>query len=280
MEDTPTPIAEIDHGPSKFEQFLDEHQKKLIVLAIAVFLGVLAYVFFSGYGEMKNQHASAKLQSGDLQGTIQEYPDTPASAAAGLELADQKSLNSQKEAIEDLQAFIAKHPDYPAAPTAQVSLGLRLLDEGKTSEAEAHLNSVLEVAGAEYIAPLAKLALGDIALKSGNKEKAKTLYTEVSKLDQNSSPDSIQTYRGYVELAKSRLFLIDAKAPREVEPKPAAKPAPAVAPGATEGEQPATPALGPATQPEQTETPADAQTPAAPAENGSSEENQEKNSQE
>lgn len=279
MEDTPTPIAEIDHGPSKFEQFLDDHQKKIIIASIAIFLGVLAYVFLSGYGEMKEQQASTKFQSGDLQGTISEYPESKAAAAASLELAEQKSLNSQQEAISDLQAFVSQHPEYPALPTAQVSLGLRLLDEGKTSEAEAHLNSVLDVQGAGYIAPLAKIALGDIALKNGNKDKASLLYTEVSKLDQGGSTEDIQTYRGYVELAKSRLRLIDAKAPREVEPKPVAKPE------ATQPEQPATPAAPAqpapeAAQPEQKETPADAENSATPEENSSQKENQEKNSQE
>ncbi|GAA5495659.1 hypothetical protein Rhal01_01838 [Rubritalea halochordaticola] len=285
MEDTPTPIAEIDHGPSKFEVFLEENQKKLIILAVAVFLGVLAYVFFSGYGEMQEQQASAKMQTGEYQATIQEYPGTKSAAAATIFLADEKAQSSNQEGIDQLQGFGTQFTDYPGTPSATVRLGLRLLDEGKTDEAEAQLSSVLDSEEAAYIAPLAKLALGDIALKNGNKEKAKTLYTEVSKLDQDGSTEAIDTYSGFISQAKARLNLMNAKAPREVQPKPAVTPAAPEADKAEPAEQPATPEADEqpqeekAADTEQADTPADADKNATPEENTTPEENQEKNSQ-
>ena len=35
-------------GPSKFEQFLENHQMKFIVLAILIALGVVGYVIWDG----------------------------------------------------------------------------------------------------------------------------------------------------------------------------------------------------------------------------------------
>ena len=135
MAEAPTPIAEIDHGPSKFEQFLDNHQTKLIIGAILIALGVLGYVIWSGLQEAEEHDAGSALlkadEVADYQDVIKKYPSSNASASAMPLLADLQWQDSQPDAISTLQDFIAQHPEHPAVDTANVSLGLRLLEQGK-----------------------------------------------------------------------------------------------------------------------------------------------------
>ena len=225
MDDTPTPIAEIDHGPSKFEAFLDENQKLIITAAIAIFLGVLGYVGFTGYNEMLNAQAGEDLTAANdevqLQAVVSAHGNTASAAAAALLIADIKGNESTEDAINALRDFIASYPSHPAIPTATTSLGLRLLNEGKLAEAEEQLAAVLDMENAEHIAPVAQIGLGDIAHKNGNIESAKDFYTAVTNLisDDSSDIDNITKFSPYKNEATNRLRFIAAAAPTEVEKK-------------------------------------------------------------
>ncbi len=225
MDDTPTPIAEIDHGPSKFEVFLDENMKLIITAAIAIFLGVLAYVGYTGYSSMLNAQAGEDLASADdepqLQAVISAHGNTASAGAAALLIADIKGNESAEDAINALRDFTSTYPNHPALPTATTSLGLRLLNEGKLPEAEAQLSAVLEMENAEHITPVAQIALGDIAKQNGDKERAREFYTAVTNLisDDSSDIDSITKFAPYKTKANNRLRFIDAAAPLEVEKK-------------------------------------------------------------
>ncbi|PQJ28631.1 tetratricopeptide repeat protein [Rubritalea profundi] len=267
MDDIPTPIAEIDHGPSKFEVFLDENMKLIIIAAIAIFLGVLAYVGYTGYSSMLSAQAGEDLASADdepqLQAVVSAHGNTASAGAAALLIADIKGTESAEDAINALRNFVSTYPDHAAIPTATTSLGLRFLNEGKLTEAEAQLSAVLDIENAEHITPVAQIALGDIAQKNGDNERAREFYTAVTNLisDDSSDIDSITKFSSYKTMASNRLRFIGAVAPLEVEKK--------IAPVA-----PTTPAVTtPANAPEST-------LPEAPAkETSATEEKDETNSQ-
>ncbi|MFT5883264.1 MAG: putative negative regulator of RcsB-dependent stress response [Crocinitomicaceae bacterium] len=225
MDDIPTPIAEIDHGPSKFDVFLDENMKLIIAAAIAIFLGVLGYVGYTGYSAMLNAQAGEALASADdepqLQAVISSHGTTASAGAAALLIADIKGNESAEDAINALRDFTATYPNHAAIPTATTSLGLRLLNEGKLPAAEAQLSAVLEIENAEHITPVAQIALGDIAQLNGDNERAREHYTAVTNLisDDSSDIDSIAKFSSYKTMASNRLRFIGAVPPLEVEKK-------------------------------------------------------------
>ncbi len=217
----PAPIAEIDHGPSKLDQFLDNHQKKLIIAAVLIALGVVAYVIYDGLAEAKAQESGAALlgskKVSEYQDVIKQWPDSKAAASALLLMADLQWADSQPDSIATLEDFIEKYPEHPALATAKTSLGLRLLEQGKTDQATAILSEVADSDTATYIAPLACIALGDIAKEAGKPQQAKTWY-EKAQLDPN------QEGNAFKDIAATRLTLVNAKPPTKIKPAPPAAP--------------------------------------------------------
>lgn len=207
---------------------MEENQKKLIILASLIFFGVLAYVFWSGYGEMKQQNAGELLPGAEseeeLEAVIQNHPDTRAAASAKILLADLKAQTSPADAIEQLRDLIAKYPNHPAKPKAEVELGLLFIDQGKIEEAEASLTSVVDNPDASYVAPVAKIALADIAVEKGDKDRAKQLYNEVNDLTAEADAETVAKYSYFISVAQERLRTIDAAPPKKVKPAPEQKP--------------------------------------------------------
>ena len=225
MAETPTPIAEIEHGPSKFEQFLDNHQSKIIIAAILLSLGLLGYVVWSGLDQAEQHEAGSALikadEIPDYQDIIKKYPDSATAASALPLLANMQWQDSQPEAIETLQDFLNQNPEHPTAHTARVSLGLRLLQQGKTEEAKEQLSQIAENHPDSYIAPLACIALGDIAKSQSEVEEAKNWY-------EKARGDGDRT-SSFLDMANQRLRIVNAEPPTKIEPAPPAPPAPPAA---------------------------------------------------
>lgn len=265
MAESPTPFAEIDLGPSKLDQFLDAHQKKLIALAILIAIGVIAYVIYSGIAKGKAEDAGAALLTAekveDYQKVIDQWPTSNAAASALPLMAEAQGIESPEQAIETLRGFLDSNPAHPATATAKVSLALRLLEQGNTDEATTILTEVAE-GDSSYITPLACICLGDIAKQAGNKKAAKTWY-------EKAKEDPTEQGNTYSDAAEARLQLVNALPPTKIKPAPKAPPAPPVtpappAPAVTPAPAPANPA--PATQ-EAPTAPAPAEEPATePAE--------------
>lgn len=220
MQDTPTPIAEIDHGPSKLDQFLEKYQKALVILAILLFLGILGYVFYIKYEEMKDQQAGAALSAATTEeqyrAVIEQYGDRTAAGTAALAIADLRTTD--KDAIEALEYFITTYPDHPNISKAKLQLALRQINSDMTGEAQATLESIISNDPEGYLVPMAKIALGDIASKNSEIDKAKALYTEA----QNLNPE----INAFAQIATTRLAFLSAKLPEVVEAAPASTPAP------------------------------------------------------
>lgn len=228
-----TAIAEIDHGPSKLDQFLDQHQSKLVIAAILIALGVIAYVVYSGLEEGKAQEAGAALvsaeTSAELESVISTWSGSNSSATALMLLSETQSETDA--AISKLKQFINEHPEHPALATAKVNLGIKLLKNGNNNEARDILAEVADNEAASYIAPFAAITLGDIAKEAGDAEKATTWYQK-AKTDDNELGNS------FTNIAESRLLLVNAQPPTKVQP---ALPEPPTAPAIPADPTPAIP---------------------------------------
>lgn len=86
--DTPRPLAEISHGPSAFEAFLDRNQKGMIVLGLVIALTAGAWIVMRGI------KASAAIAAGEALSKAESLPDlteipkkhagTPAAGSAAI----------------------------------------------------------------------------------------------------------------------------------------------------------------------------------------------------
>jgi tetratricopeptide (TPR) repeat protein len=151
-------------------------------------------------------------------------------------LANKQWTEGQQDAaVATLQKFIAADPSHPAIPTAQASLGAKLMAQGKSAEANKVFETLAANPSAKFIAPFALISLGDIAKAGGDLEKAEASYKKVNE----SFPDS-----SFAETAGRRLAILKAKPPVEVEAPPA-PPAPPAAAGTPPSVTPAPGASAP-----------------------------------
>lgn len=212
MQDSPTPIAEIEHGPSKFDQFLEEHQKKLMAAGILIFLGVIAYVFYTSFTQKQQEAAGAALTAADskeaYRKVITDFNQPTTSGSAAINEAALRETTADK--ITAIESFIANYPEHPGLPSQELKLALLFQKEGKLDQAVAALNSLLGRVNADNLAPRANIALGDIAIQRGETEKAAQYYNQA--LQHNSQATSI-----YQDMAKQRLTMMTAKAPKVVQ---------------------------------------------------------------
>jgi predicted negative regulator of RcsB-dependent stress response len=257
LQKSPAPLAEIAQGPNAFEQFLDRNQKNLIILAVLIAVGVAALVVYRGIEKSRQETAGAALNKAEdlaaLQAVINEHAGTTAASSAAILLADRQWTDGQQDtAIETLRNFISSNPQHPALPTAQASLGSKLMIQGKSADASRIFQEIVDDPKARFIAPYALISLGDIAKLAGDLAKAEASYKRV----QTDFPES-----NFMQSAKRRIDNLKAKPPVEVDPPPAPKaetppappeapaPAPTPAPPAPKAETPPAPPVPPAPAP-------------------------------
>ncbi len=237
LSSSPVPLAEISQGPNAFEQFLDRNQKNLIALAIVLAIGAAALVVYRGIEQSQQETAGAIFNQADdlaaLQALINGHPGTLAARSAVVILADRQWSSGQQEiAIESLRKFIADNPDHPARPSAQASLGSKLMIQGKSADATSIFQAIVDDPKAAFIAPYALICLGDIAKAAATLDKATASYSRVNA----DFPDS-----GFAATAKKRLATLKTMPPVEIDAPPAPKTdAPPTAPPAATT-QPAVP---------------------------------------
>lgn len=184
LPESPTPLAEISQGPSAFEQFLDRNQKNLIILTILLAIGAAALVVYRGIEKSRQETAGAALNKAadlaGLQAVAKDHSGTRAAASAMILLADRQwSEGQQDAAITTLREFIAANPGHPAFPTAQASLGSKLMAQGKSADAASVFQQIADDPKARFIAPFALISLGDIAKAGGDIDKAESSYNRV-----------------------------------------------------------------------------------------------------
>jgi predicted negative regulator of RcsB-dependent stress response len=226
--DNPRPLAEISHGPSAFEAFLDRNQKGMIVLGIALVSATAGWIVFRGIKDGAEKSAGAVLSKADdipaLQDLIKSHPDTPAAGSAQLVIASKQwDAGDQAASVETLRAFIAGNAGHPALPSARASLASRLWQQGQTEEAEGLFRELADAPDAKFIAPLALISLGDIAKSAGRLDDAEKSYKRVQ--DEFAKSPFAETAGNHLRMLRFKLP-VEIKAPPASEPKggDAAKP--------------------------------------------------------
>lgn len=246
---TPKPIAEIEQGPSKFEQFLDANQRKLIALAVIAIIGVLGYTAWrtiekdnrleagallvgAGANELTGSRVGATELSDvdylfadkkEMPGGVVivkdvKFTNTPSYGSAHLLVADAQWTDGRQDAaIATLREFIDQNPSHPARPTALASLGSRLMAQGKTGEARDIFNTLLEDPDSSFLAPYALISLGDIARAEGKIDEAEAFLNRA----RDEYPDD-----NFSSIATQHLALLRSADPVEIEPPPPPVPEP------------------------------------------------------
>jgi predicted negative regulator of RcsB-dependent stress response len=222
LQNTPRPLGEIAIGPSKFEQFLDRNQKGMIGLAIILALAGGGYIIHRGIERSKREDAGMALskasQLTEFQAITKDFPGTPAAGSAELLAAEKQWDDKQPDAaIATLRQFISANPGHPAVPTAQASLGAKLVKQNQLAGAEAAFQAVVDNPSARFLAPYALIQLGDLAKTAGDLDKAERLYTQ-AKSDYSDN--------SFGRIADQHLQTLRAKPPVEIE-APAAPAIPA-----------------------------------------------------
>lgn len=220
--DTPRPLAEISHGPSAFEAFLDRNQKNLIVLGIVLAAAAAGWIVYSGIKEGAEKSAGAALSKAeslqDLQDLLKSQPDSVAAGSARLLVAEKQwEAGDQDAAIETLRECVAGSAGHPSGPTARASLASRLMQQGKNEEAAGLFRDLADAPDAKFIAPYALISLGDLAKADGKLDEAEQFYKRV----QDGFAESPMA-----TLADQHLRMLRFKAPLEIEAPPAPAPTP------------------------------------------------------
>lgn len=210
--DTGGPLGEISQAPPALEVFLDKHQAKLIVLAVILALGAIAYVVYDGIEKSRQESAGALLSKAEdlsaLQEVAKNHEGTAAAESAKVLLAEKQWEDGQQDdAIATLEAFVEGDAAHPARPSAQASLAAKLLAQGKTEEAADMFREITEDSAARHLAPYAWISLGDIALSKGDKDAAANAYEAVER----EFPES-----PFSQEAMQRRLLFKAVSPVEV----------------------------------------------------------------
>ena len=226
-------IGEIEIGPSKHEQFLNQHYKKLMWGGIAVSLiagGTIAW--FSHRNDHQVEAAAKVVQalqvkapnsvvSADqydaaaLAELREAYADTPAAATAAL-LDGLAALNGADPAagIAKLQAVVASESNLLIVSRAHAAMAAWYMSDGKPAESAAAWQKIVDMGETPYTA-LAYLTLGDLAKADGKTDNARNYY-EQAKVKCATSP--LVTGK----TIEMRLMLLDVDAPRPVAPAPKA----------------------------------------------------------
>jgi TolA-binding protein len=212
----PVPIGEIVQGPSAFEQFLENNQKLIAGSAVAVALAIGGVMV---YRTIQRDHAaeagaalSAAKDIASLEKVKIDFSDTPSAVTAAIGIADKLwSTGQQDESIAALKEVIEKFPQHPGSVVAQNTLGHRLMAQGKTADATVAFQAVVDRENERFLAPSAMIAMGDIAKKEGNLEKAAELYKKVS-AEFKDSP--------FATMAADRTKFLHFVSPTEIAPPP------------------------------------------------------------
>lgn len=216
------PIAEIEIGPTKHEQFLDRNHKKLIALLLLIGLIVSGFIIYNDIEKDKRNKAGAllvsafsadgKLDLAKFDQVISEYPGTHSALTAaymkGQALWEQ---GREKDGNAQMLDFIqtVDNPEFKAQ--ACVILGCHYMSSGDNEAAVKQFQQAIDCGSALY-SPPAYLCLGDIARASGKLDEAQKFYSELVE----KFPESAFVIQSMG--VPEREDLLDVAAPRKVAP--------------------------------------------------------------
>ncbi len=218
-------IGEIELGPSRHEQFLNAHYKKLIVATLAIMLLLAAAIIYGTYRSRQEAEASGLLvqalrvvdSSSDQDGMdmttldriINDYPGTQAVGTAQL-LRGMQLLagGEEKQGIAALQE-VALGAEEPFLRLRAQTYLAGYYARGGENEKSAELWQAVNRAGETPYRALALLSLGDMAQKSGDEQGARAYYKQIA---EHCPASPLQV------AAQQRLLILGVDAPKPVPP--------------------------------------------------------------
>lgn len=225
-------IGEIELGPSRHEQFLNAHYKKLMWGGIA--LGIVGGSVIAYFSHVNDEAQAAAAQvveamkvtapgaaaapaeygAAALAAVQAEHADTASADTAklmeGLSLLDSKD---KERAIADLRDFAATTTtNTPALLRARAlcAVATTQMSDGKDDEAVKTWEQLTTLGETPYTA-LAYMTLGDMARVAGDTEKARNYYTDAV----TKCPTSPLVTNKTVQM---HMMLLDVDAPKPVTP--------------------------------------------------------------
>ena len=223
-------IGEIAIGPSRHEQFLNAHYRKLMWGGIT--LGIVAggvIAFFSHRNDMRHEAAAKVVQAmsltapgnaiapaseydaATLQSLQQDYSGTPSADTAQLMSGLSLLAKGEEAGVAALEAVASGNAPLPLRGRALAAIGTYQLQQGADSTAT--WTRLSQMDQNPYTA-LAYLMLGDLASAKGEKDAARNWYEQCKA----KCPTSALVTNKTVEM---RLTLLDVDAPTQIAPAPA-----------------------------------------------------------
>lgn len=220
-------IGEIAIGPSRHEQFLNAHYKKLMWGGIT--LGIVAggvIAAFSHLNDMKEDAAAQVVQAmkitapgegiasadeydADAILTLQQnYSGTPSAATAELMNGLSLLAKGEEAGVAALEKVAAGNAPVPMQARALAALATYQLQQGKDSVPAWIRITQME---ANPYSALAYVMLGDLSKDKGDKDAARSWYEQCK----TNCPTSALVMDKTVDM---RLTLLDVEAPTPVEP--------------------------------------------------------------
>lgn len=267
------PEAQGPSGPDlglEWEIFWTTHWKKAVLAIVFALVGVIGFSAwqFMGYSAMRaaNAQLSAAKTIDDLKKVMADHPNADAAADAGLLLAQKQADAKDFEgAAKSAQAVADRFPKHPMFGAALLAVAANLEAAGKSDQADAAYQAVVEKAPNDFAAPIAMLGRANLAKVRQKPEEARKIYDElIAKFPKSISAIQAGADKRFVRGGDSTADVFKMPAPT---PEPS--PAPTAAPAATGGEVTAPPfQLAPPTPsgtPEPFAAPATPEVPATPA---------------
>lgn len=227
-------IGEIELGPSRHEQFLNAHYKKLLWGGITLGIAAGCVIAYFSHKNDRTYRASAvavAAMKADEPGKVatveaydakslellqSEYAETPAAATG--ELLEGISLlrngGDKAAAINHLENVAATSGNLMLRSRALAAIATDYMGDGKDEDAIKTWQRVAQLPENPYTA-LAYVCMGDIAKSAGDKDSARSYYEQAKA----KCPVSTLVRDRVVDL---RLSLLDVDAPVPVSPTPAA----------------------------------------------------------
>lgn len=167
------PVASIEHDNSQIEEFIEQNRNKLILAALVIVVGVIAYVGFkytkeSGFSEAAGALTGAETIE-ELREVVSNYPNDVVAGTAELLIIDKlQEEDKLDEAHTALKQFVSTYTEHPLHLKAVSDLGLLEHMKGDLGEAVNQLRQAsAEGAAPEFISHPAQLRLGDAIIAQG-----------------------------------------------------------------------------------------------------------------
>ncbi len=241
MDDMPmgdgSAFAEIAVGPSKHEQFLDRHYRKLALGLCACAAVVAGIIVYNGVNDATENEAAAALvaampESSTLEITTDEqglknvtanYAETRAAVTADyLQAISLWKSGKKNEGVEKMKAFIDAAPSDEWRAQASVALACHYMSEGKKEDAVALFRSVVD-SGNPTFSGFAMLCLGDLARGMKDDAAAGNYYRDLNSKFSDSafSSKTLPVYKQREELfgIQAPTYVTPAAAPTETGDK-------------------------------------------------------------